>query len=141
MRESNAAFRAENPEYQSVWREANAEKAREYNRRGRSVRRARMAGLPGRFTLGDWRFVLALFDYSCAYCGRDDVELGEEHVVPVARVECGPVHGPENIVPACRSCNSQKNVRLLREWRPGLVEALAARVEAALPGLAASVRA
>lgn len=128
VRAYGVAWRAANPEYQDDWKAANPEKAREYNRRGATVRRVRVAGLPGRFTTADWRRALAAFGYACAYCGRDDVELGEDHVIPVARLECGPSHDPSNIVPACRSCNSQKNVRLLSEWRPDLVEHVEARL-------------
>ena len=38
-----------------------------------------------------------------------------DHVVPLSR---GGKHEIENLLPACRSCNSSKGAKLLEEWLP-----------------------
>lgn len=73
-------------------------------------RRARTVhAVIGRFTLVDWEAVKAAYDSRCAYCGRDDVPLTQDHVIPLSK---GGAHTKENIVPACRPCNSRKGNRL-----------------------------
>jgi hypothetical protein len=48
----------------------------------------------------------------CSYCGsRDDLTL--DHMIP--RMKSGP-HSADNLVVACRSCNSSKHARDLLEW-------------------------
>lgn len=44
--------------------------------------------------------------------GRPRPEL--DHVEPLSR---GGAHGPDNLTPACLSCNRSKNKRTLNEWR------------------------
>lgn len=48
------------------------------------------------------------FGWTCAYCGRSDAPLTVDHVLALSR---GGRHEIENLVPACRSCNSRKNAR------------------------------
>lgn len=48
----------------------------------------------------------------CAYCRNWPGEW-IDHVVPISR---GGLHEPNNVVPACASCNVQKRGRLLSEW-------------------------
>ena len=48
----------------------------------------------------------------CAYCGSQD-ELTADHLIPAGRG--GPDVG-DNLVRACRSCNSSKGDRDLMEW-------------------------
>jgi 5-methylcytosine-specific restriction endonuclease McrA len=56
----------------------------------------------------EWREILEYFDYRCAYCLRDDVELTLDHVIAISR---GGGHTKENVVPACKSHNSKKHDR------------------------------
>jgi 5-methylcytosine-specific restriction endonuclease McrA len=49
-------------------------------------------------------------NYSCQYCGRNDVELTLDHIIPR---RLGGQHSWENLVTACRSCNHQKGGRTL----------------------------
>jgi len=51
--------------------------------------------------------VLDFFGHACAYCGDDEAELVEEHVVPRNRTH-GGLHAWGNVVPACRTCNRAK---------------------------------
>lgn len=69
-------------------------------------------------TTRDWARMLAIYGHRCAYCGSDGYgeTLHMDHVVPLAR---GGRHSIGNVVPACPSCNFNKNDRLVTEWRFG----------------------
>ena len=56
------------------------------------------------------RAVFARDDHSCQYCNRPAENL--DHVIPRSR---GGEHSWENVVAACRPCNSRKENRLLHE--------------------------
>lgn len=60
----------------------------------------------------EWLSAIEAFDGECAYCGNE-VELTRDHFIPVTKDGGFTV---ENIVPACRSCNSSKNNRSFFEW-------------------------
>ena len=62
------------------------------------------------FTFDQWLNILEVFDHCCAYCLRKDQKLTMDHVIPVSKEG---EHTEENIVPACKSCNSRKNDRLI----------------------------
>lgn len=56
------------------------------------------------------------FDWHCAYCG---VELSEEtlvidHVTPKSS---GGTNNIQNLLPACRSCNSIKGTKTVEQFR------------------------
>lgn len=61
---------------------------------------------------GEWKKILSDYNYSCAYCGRDDAKMSIDHVIP--RDKGGDTIA-DNIVPACISCNSAKQAR---DWTP-----------------------
>jgi len=67
-------------------------------------RRARMRGLLSTLTPAQWKAIKVAYRHRCAYCGRKK-PLTQDHVIPVKK---GGEHMAHNIVPACRSCNSQK---------------------------------
>lgn len=56
------------------------------------------------------RAVMVRDDYECQYCGRPAENV--DHVVPRSR---GGPHTWENVVAACKSCNSRKENRSLDE--------------------------
>lgn len=58
-----------------------------------------------------WKDLVFRFGNKCVYCRRE-VKLTLDHVTPLAR---GGRHSPDNIVPACGSCNYTKRDRLLEE--------------------------
>jgi len=60
------------------------------------------------FSFEQWLEILDRFGYRCAYCLRSDVKLTMDHVIPLS---CGGKHEAENIVPACKPCNSKKGNR------------------------------
>jgi|HubBroStandDraft_4_1064222.scaffolds.fasta_scaffold31514_2 5-methylcytosine-specific restriction endonuclease McrA len=51
------------------------------------------------------------FDGRCAYCG--DPACSFDHVIPIAK---GGEDRIENLLPACRPCNSSKKDKTLDEW-------------------------
>jgi 5-methylcytosine-specific restriction endonuclease McrA len=77
-------------------------------------RRATLAkyGIEPGHTEREWQRLLARHQGKCAYCGAPATE--REHVVPLSR---GGSDFIGNILPACRSCNNQKNNKFLIEWR------------------------
>lgn len=68
-------------------------------------REARQRGLEHTLTAAEYEDILERYGYACAYCGRSDVELEKEHIIPVAQ---GGGFTKDNIVPACKSCNLRK---------------------------------
>lgn len=93
-----------------AYREANPDKRRTWE----AVRRARLQQADVRIvTERQWRRVLLAYNNRCAYCGCASV-LTQDHVIPLVR---GGRHSIGNLVPACGSCNSSKNSRLIVEWR------------------------
>lgn len=87
------------------WRKSNIERDRENQRRATNRRRAREEKLECSLTMEDWNEILEEFDYRCAYCGKKAKKLEQEHVIPVSN---GGGYTRNNIVPACRPCNSSK---------------------------------
>lgn len=69
-------------------------------------RNSRKQGLPASLTHDEWKDILGKYDYSCAYCGTSGVRLAQEHWIPLSR---GGGYTADNIVPACKSCNSRKH--------------------------------
>jgi len=81
-----------------------AKKRRDYARR-------RAAIVPSRpVTAEDWLEIVRQHKSRCHYCGKRKA-LTLDHVIPLSK---GGLHVKENIVPACKSCNSKKKDRLIR---------------------------
>ncbi|KKL46533.1 hypothetical protein LCGC14_2344640 [marine sediment metagenome] len=69
-------------------------------------RRARKKGaIINDFSLDQWTEILEEFNYRCSYCGKGNVSLTQDHVLPLSKEGN---HTFDNIVPACKSCNSRK---------------------------------
>jgi len=66
--------------------------------------RAEKEGLLATLNLEEWLFILAHFEYKCAYCG--DCWQVMEHIIPV--IDGGGTTA-QNIVPACTYCNIVKD--------------------------------
>jgi len=88
------------------------EDSRELNRKKRRVARERNA--PGLHTRQ--RFLLLriwkIQGKSCIYCSNKADTI--DHIIPLAR---GGSNNEGNLAPACRKCNSSKNVYLISEWK------------------------
>jgi 5-methylcytosine-specific restriction endonuclease McrA len=68
--------------------------------------RARKAGAPiSDLTAAQWREILAAYGHRCVYCGDKKQRLTKDHIIPLSK---GGNHSVDNVVPACRSCNSRK---------------------------------
>ncbi len=68
-------------------------------------RRVYMQQVERTLTPQQWAETLELFDHRCAYCLRNDLPITQDHVIPVSK---RGGHTQENVVPACRPCNSRK---------------------------------
>jgi len=82
-----------------------------YNRRKAGRRRARRYSVLANLTNAEWGQILELYQGQCAYCGETK-PLTQDHIIPFAK---GGEHIKDNVVPACKSCNSKKGTQL---WQP-----------------------
>lgn len=110
---------AEREKFRQYFREfyaANPEKMREKKRRWKAKhpekilerkrnRRALKKGNGGKITTKEWRDLLDKYDHRCLRCGRNDVKLTIDHVLPL--IKGGP-NIIENAQPLCHSCNAWK---------------------------------
>lgn len=87
------------------WRRAHPE----VNRASVKSRRARKRGCADGLTDSQWVLLKGLYQFRCAYCHKRK-PLTQDHVIPLSK---GGSHTIENVVPACRSCNSRKGAKLL----------------------------
>lgn len=101
IRENNKKWRAANPDYRRNWQQSNKDKVRNYQ----LTRRARIAGNGGELTVDEWNAILDFYGHKCLCCGRGDVKLTIDHVIPIFH---GGKHSADNIQPLCGPCNSRK---------------------------------
>lgn len=70
--------------------------------------------LPADFTAEEWEEALEFFDYLCCYCGlKSDGTLEQDHFIPLSKMGS---YTKDNIVPACKSCNSSKHAQDFQKW-------------------------
>ena len=79
------------------------------------TRRARKAATGGRFSKAEWAAILAAYNHTCPGCGKTDVKLTVDHVLPVSR---GGTSNADNLQPLCLSCNSRKGHRSTERLPP-----------------------
>jgi hypothetical protein len=102
-----------------------------------AARRTRR-GFPGaerHLTLPQWNAILTAFGGACAYCGDATRRPEIDHVLALTR---GGAHAADNVLPACRSCNSRKRVRGFEEFCTSLglvASSLLVRRDAALAAM------
>jgi len=84
----------------------------ESQRKASHRRKARERDLKATLTLEQWQACVDCFDNTCAYCGKEK-KLTQDHFVPVVKQGTYTV---DNILPACRSCNSSKQDFDFGEW-------------------------
>lgn len=56
-------------------------------------------------THAEWEEIKAAYGHCCVYCGRQMQRLTMDHLTPLSQ---GGSHTKQNVVPACKSCNSKK---------------------------------
>lgn len=138
IRRQAREWQENNKEHLKRYREKNKEKirkiCREWERQDRkenpakyshkkTLRRTRQKGLKATLTLKQWVQIKKDFHYKCAYCGMDEEthikennqQLHKEHLVPLTNQG---VLTHNNIIPACRSCNSSKGNKDFSKWYP-----------------------
>lgn len=74
----------------------------------RAIRR----GVTCTLTESEWLAVYNSFDARCAYCFDAEART-IDHVIPMV---AGGAHAVENVVPACKTCNTSKGRQPLEEW-------------------------
>jgi 5-methylcytosine-specific restriction endonuclease McrA len=118
VREANRAWCARNPDKVRAYHQRYHKKNPEKNRLALQRRRARLrdACSPG-VTSAEWQNICATFvnaegDVTCVYCNRA-CAVTVDHVVPADR---GGRDEPNNVLPACKSCNSSKWSWFIWEW-------------------------
>jgi len=77
-------------------------------------RRSKEKQLKSTLTVGQWNKICEEFGHKCAYCGESK-PLTQDHLKPVS---LGGEYTIENIICACKSCNSSKGPKLFNEWYP-----------------------
>lgn len=77
-----------------------------------STRRARVVAAEGSHTQKQWIGKVESLGWRCFYCNEvlDRGTLTKDHFIPLSK---GGSNYLENLVPACKSCNSKKRDRLL----------------------------
>jgi len=105
--------------YVAQWHRTNREHVRESRRKRYTaapwVRKAelqtrralkKMNGSGCGVSAQEWKAILDANDNRCAHCLAQVNPLTMDHVIPLSK---GGEHSPENVVPACMSCNSSKH--------------------------------
>jgi 5-methylcytosine-specific restriction endonuclease McrA len=82
------------------------DKGKDAQKRSSHIRRAKVQDA-GTYTNEQWQERLAEYNYCCAYCYKPFPvnELTVDHMQPISR---GGTNTIDNLVPACKPCNSRK---------------------------------
>jgi 5-methylcytosine-specific restriction endonuclease McrA len=80
-------------------------------KKGKFLRKTRLANAVSDLTAKQWEVIKRSYGHRCAYCYQKK-PLTQDHFIPISK---GGHHTASNIVPACRSCNSSKQARILKE--------------------------
>jgi 5-methylcytosine-specific restriction endonuclease McrA len=120
-------------EYLRSWKDANRAKHNEYVH----VSRARRNATAGRgVSVAEWHDLIKAYGGRCAYCYADR-PLTMDHRVPLAR---GGSHEIENILPACKPCNSRKHTMTEAEFRVLLAREREREIKESRPVYASQLR-
>ena len=91
-----------------LWRQENPKKRSEQETKRRVLEKNVSVN---DLTAAQWRAIKEIYRWRCAYCNKKTVALTQDHIIPLSK---GGNHTMENIVPACRPCNSKKGNRPLQ---------------------------
>jgi len=86
-----------------------------HTRRSNEARRSAENSVESDLSDEAWKRIKQTFNEECAYCGTQPDTIERDHVVPISG---GGGTVPENIVPACPSCNRSKSNTQIDEWYP-----------------------
>lgn len=87
---------------------------KEYVSRASHQRRVKIGSNGGTYSIIEWESLCKKYNYRCLCCGRNDVLLTVDHILPVA---LGGTNSIGNLQPLCKSCNSKKNKKHI-DYRP-----------------------
>jgi 5-methylcytosine-specific restriction endonuclease McrA len=110
-RQMMAEYRATPDGREALKRAQRSPKGRARYARYYHARRMAMGG-PSTLTAAEWEAIKTEQGYRCRYCDQL-APLTMDHVIPVSK---GGTHTRENVVAACKPCNSRKRDRLI--WPP-----------------------
>ena len=116
-KEARRNYRKSHPEKRRLekrkFRERHAEseraRKRKYKRNGSSSVRANKTSKKA-----EWNTLLKRYEYKCLCCGRSDVQLTVDHIIPLSK---GGTSSADNLQPLCMNCNVRKGVRII-DYRP-----------------------
>lgn len=94
----------EKRDYINTWRRTHDRQTEKNNRRALEM------NAEGCFSDAEWYNVCETYGNKCLACGRPDVKLTQDHVIPLSR---GGSNWITNIQPLCGPCNSSKGVRVI----------------------------
>ncbi|MCZ2077912.1 MAG: HNH endonuclease [Bryobacterales bacterium] len=118
LRELRRIKRLAKPEMVKEWKRRDYHKNKATYYAANHRRRARKLSLPDTFTVDDWHIALDYWRNLCAYCGSQQGlwnPMSADHFIPLSSPDC-PGTVPENMIPACQSCNASKHNYDSREW-------------------------
>jgi 5-methylcytosine-specific restriction endonuclease McrA len=80
------------------------------------IKRSRYT-LSRQHTEEEWENKKKQYGYACAYCGKTNVKLTKDHIVPIVLGGTGEI---DNIAPACMPCNRKKGFRKVEYFKEEL---------------------
>lgn len=92
----------------------NSDRGKERFRLNDQRRRAKSKQVIADYNIKKWEMCKIHFDNKCCYCGKTE-PLTQDHFIPLSK---GGEYTRNNIMPACKSCNSSKNNKNFFEWYP-----------------------
>jgi len=75
-------------------------------------RKAKLKGLDHSYNKDQWEECKKYFNNKCAYCGKEE-NLAQEHFIALSK---GGEYTRNNIIPACKKCNSSKRDKDFFIW-------------------------
>ena len=92
-----------------VWTKLNPDKVKLHHQKRAALKKS----LPATLTEKQWNKIKEHFQGQCCYCGKESDELQQEHYVPLSK---GGEYTKNNILPACKSCNTSKKDKSFNIW-------------------------
>lgn len=107
------------------YRDAHKDKRTDYNKQYikthlenfriyKQIRKAQIRSLPATLTKTQWFEIKQYFNEKCAYCG-EKLPLAQDHFLALSK---GGEYSKNNIIPACKVCNSSKHNSDFFIWYP-----------------------
>lgn len=92
---------------QKAWRKSHPENISIISKNAKLKRK----DVIGFYTKSEWELLLIQYGYTCPSCGKKDIELHADHIIPIIK---GGSNFIENIQPLCKSCNSSKYTKIIK---------------------------